>query len=107
MKYAHAIVESAKDLKPDEIYYEYIYSKARVLIRTYDYNTYPLRAIEVKYTDAIRGLQRIVSKDNLDMLTKTLYTLKPINNQFYKVMKNDMTSTGLLACANTLNKWKR
>ena len=107
MKNETAIIKTSQDLKRNEVYYQSMTIDGSWASLTYDEDLQPVRLIDIRYMDAIKGLQQIVSTYNIDMVTREFYTLEPINDQYYKVMENDMTSPGLLAYAATLNTWKR
>lgn len=100
------VIETSEDINSTEVYYsnEYkrVYGKHYSYANLYDENFNLTRSVEIKYTNAIKDLVRIVHKDNKDCISLIAYKLTQINDDFYRVEKTESTLKELESISKSL-----
>ena len=99
-------VEMKEQINPNAVYYsdEYITKGRKIssFTRLYNSDFEPIEDVEVIYTKSLSGLTRIAKADRINDIALRAYDLVKLNNDFYKVVKNDDTASALGCIADVV-----
>ena len=99
-------IKTKEQINPNAVYYSDEYIKEgrsfSSYTKLYDSNFEPIEDVEVVYTNALSGLTRIVKADQINDLSLQAYKLIKLNDNFYKIVKDEDTAIALKCIANSV-----